>query len=269
LLTLAAARAIASADAIVYDHLVNPEVLVHARQRAELIYAGKRTGEHTLVQSDINQLLVTRAMRGQVVVRLKGGDPFIFGRGGEEAEALADAGIDWTVIPGVSSGVAAAAYAGIPLTHRGHSSSVTFLTGHPASEFGGETLARPIPKSNAASSTGGTLVFYMCASTLTAVARKLIDTGHSPSTPVAVIRWATYDHQEVYRGTLDDVAALTAQEALFIEPPAIAVVGSVVSLQTKLNWFGKPAVSLDEVRTRGEQFQEQEEDGYVPARRRD
>ena len=132
LLTLKAAEAIGVSDVIVYDYLVNPEVLAHSRRDAELLYAGKRAGEPSISQAQINSLLIERALEGQVVARLKGGDPFVFGRGGEEAEALVEAGVEWEIIPGVSSGIAAAAYAGIPLTHRNHSSSVAFITGHDA-----------------------------------------------------------------------------------------------------------------------------------------
>ncbi|HKG23169.1 MAG TPA: uroporphyrinogen-III C-methyltransferase, partial [Blastocatellia bacterium] len=134
LLTIKAAEALRASDAIVYDYLVNPEVLVHSRRDVELVYVGKRAGEPYISQSEINSILIERALAGQVVARLKGGDPFVFGRGGEEAEALADARITWEVIPGISSGVAAAAYAGIPLTHRDYSSSVAFITGHEGSD---------------------------------------------------------------------------------------------------------------------------------------
>src|SRR5215216_2939637 len=136
LLTIKAAEALTASDVIVYDYLVNPEVLVHARRNSDLIYVGKRAGQPSISQDEINRLLITHARAGLVVARLKGGDPFIFGRGGEEAEALVEAGIEWELIPGISSGVAAAAYAGIPLTHRDYSSSVAFITGHDARSNG-------------------------------------------------------------------------------------------------------------------------------------
>ncbi len=239
LLTIKAANAIASADVIVYDHLVNPEVLAHARRGAELTYAGKRAGEHPMSQCEINQLLIKRARRGQIVARLKGGDPFIFGRGGEEAEALVEAGIEWEVIPGVSSGVAAAAYAGIPLTHRGYSSSVAFLTGHNA--LGGRS--RSVDWSVTAHAAD-TLVIFMCAETIAAIARELVASGRRPSTPIALIRWGTYQHQEVYTGTLDDLIGLDDAGSLSVEPPVIAIVGEVVALAGKLNWFGRDAFEL-------------------------
>jgi len=233
LLTIKAANAIAGADVIVYDYLVNPEVLAHSRQGAELIYAGKRAGEHSMTQDEINQVLIKRARRGQIVARLKGGDPFVFGRGGEEAEALVEAGIEWEVIPGISSGVAAAAYAGIPLTHRGYSSSVAFITGHNALS----DRSRGVDWSVAAHAAD-TLVIFMCAGNIAAIARELVESGRRTSTPVALIRWGTYQHQEVYTGTLDDLIGLDEAGSLSVEPPAIAIVGEVVALSGKLNWFG-------------------------------
>jgi uroporphyrin-III C-methyltransferase len=233
LLTIRAAEAIAASDVIVYDHLVNPEVLAHARRNVELIYAGKRAGEPSISQAEINRLLIERTLEGKIVARLKGGDPFIFGRGGEEAEALVEAGIEWEVIPGVSSGVAAAAYAGIPLTHRGYSSSVAFITGHDALTGAGRGVDWPV-----AAHAADTLVIFMCAQTISAIARKLIDSGRARSTPIAIIRWGTYQHQEVYTGTLDDLTTIDEAGCLKIEPPAIAIIGNVAALAGKLNWFG-------------------------------
>ena len=233
LLTIKAAEAIGASDVIVYDYLVNPEVLAYSRRDAELIYAGKRAGEPSISQAQINRLLIERAATGQVVARLKGGDPFVFGRGGEEAEALVEAGIDWEIISGVSSGVAAAAYAGIPLTHRDHSSSVTFITGHDARASKKQNVDWPILAHSA-----GTLVIFMCAETISSIARELVAAGRAPSTPVAIVRWGTYQHQEVYSGTLDELIAADEYGGLRIEPPAIAIVGEVAALGTKLNWFG-------------------------------
>jgi uroporphyrin-III C-methyltransferase len=233
LLTIRAAEAIAASDVIVYDYLVNPEVLAHARRDVELIYAGKRAGEPSISQAQINRLLIERALEGRIVVRLKGGDPFVFGRGGEEAEALVEAGIEWEVIPGVSSGVAAAAYAGIPLTHRGYSSSVAFITGHEALTAGGSGIDWTIMARAA-----DTLVIFMCAQTIAAIARRLIDGGRARSTPMAIIRSGTYQHQEVYTGTLDDLTTITEAGAFKIEPPAIAIIGNVAALSDKLKWFG-------------------------------
>jgi uroporphyrin-III C-methyltransferase len=233
LLTIKAANAIAAADVIVYDYLVNPEVLAHSRRGAELIYAGKRAGEPSMTQDEINHLLIKRAHRGQIVARLKGGDPFVFGRGGEEAEALVEAGIEWEVIPGISSGVAAAAYAGIPLTHRDYSSSVAFITGHSALPGHGRGVDWHV-----AAKSADTLVIFMCAGTIGAIARELVESGWRPSTPVALIRWGTYQHQEVHTGSLDDLIGIDEAGGLSVEPPAIAIVGEVVALSSKLNWFG-------------------------------
>jgi uroporphyrin-III C-methyltransferase len=235
LLTINAAKAIGAADVIVYDFLVNPEVLAHSRRGAELIYAGKRAGEHSMTQEEINDLLIKRAQQGQIVARVKGGDPFVFGRGGEEAEALVEAGIEWEVIPGISSGVAAAAYAGIPLTHRGYSSSVAFITGH-------NNVAGRGGDWHFAANAADTLVIFMCAGTIEAIARELVEGGRRPSTPVALIRWGTYQHQEVYTGTLDDLVDIDEAGGTSVEPPAIAIVGDVVALSGKLNWFGGDAL---------------------------
>lgn len=230
LLTIKAARAITASEVIVYDYLVNPEVLAHARRGAELVYVGKRAGEPSVSQSEINHILVSRALDGQCVARLKGGDPFIFGRGGEEAEALVEAGIEWEVIPGISSGIAAAAYAGIPLTHRDYSSSVAFITGHD-----GRKSRQGVDWSRAAHAAD-TLVIFMCAETIASIARELIRSGRAVDTPIALIRWGTYEHQQVYTGTLADIAS--SKQDRFIEPPAIAIVGSAVSLSERLSWFG-------------------------------
>lgn len=239
LLTLKAAEALAASDVVVYDYLVNPEVLAHTRRGAELIYAGKRAGEKSLSQAAINRLLIDRASRGSVVARLKGGDPFVFGRGGEEAEALVEAGITWEVVPGVSSGVAAAAYAGIPLTHRGYASSVAFITGHEADDKLSNQL-------DPGAAQADTLVIFMCGGTIARIASELIATGRSPLTPIAIIRWATYQHQEVYTGRLEDIAS---DAEIKVKPPAIAIVGDVVSLQEKLHWFGEDSLrhSLSEL----------------------
>lgn len=233
LLTIRAAELIGASDVIVYDHLVNPEVLAHSRRGAELIYAGKRAGEASMTQSQINHFLVERARRGQAVARLKGGDPFVFGRGGEEAEALVEAGIDWEVVPGISSGIAAAAYAGIPLTHRDYSSSVAFITGRNASDNN-----RRVVDWSVVAGAADTLVIFMCAETIAEIARKVVASGRRASTPIAVIRWGTCDHQEVFSGTLDYLIAADDCEELKIEPPAIAIIGEVAGLTEKLNWFG-------------------------------
>ena len=234
LLTIKAAETIAAADVIVYDYLVNPEILAHARRGAELIYAGKRAGEPSVTQSDINRLLIGHAQAGRTVARLKGGDPFIFGRGGEEAEALVAAGVVWEVIPGISAGVAAAAYAGIPLTHRGYASSVAFITGHDNPHKHRQAIDW-----SAVATAAETLVIFMCAETIALIARQLIAGGRAARTPIAIIRWGTYAHQEVYSGTLADLVLSDGQsDEIKIEPPAIAIIGNVVSLRDKLQWFG-------------------------------
>lgn len=233
LLTLKAVEALAESDTVVYDYLVNPEVLVHAKRGVELIYAGKRAGEDSVSQSEINRILIEEARRGRVVARLKGGDPFIFGRGGEEAEALVEAGVEWEVVPGISAGVAAASYAGIPLTHRDYASTVAFVTGRDS-----------LTKRNGidweiTAGVAETLVIFMCAGTIASIARALIENGRAPTTPIAIVRWATYPHQEVYSGTLEEIAGSDENEiARWIKPPAIAIVGEVVSLRSKLRWFG-------------------------------
>jgi uroporphyrin-III C-methyltransferase len=231
LLTIRAAEVIAACEVVVYDYLVNPEILAYVGCQADLLYVGKRAGEAPVPQSEINRILIDRAKQGQQVVRLKGGDPFIFGRGGEEAEALVKAGIEWEVIPGVSSGVAAAAYAGIPLTHRGYSSSVAFITGHDGRKSRGEVDWL------LAAHAAETLVIFMCAETIAAIARALVDAGRPRSTPVAIVRWGTYEHQEVYSGVLEELIAIEEAGQLAIDPPAIAIVGDVVSLRDKLRWF--------------------------------
>lgn len=235
LLTIRAAEVLAASDVILYDHLVNPQVLAHARRGAELIYAGKRVRAASTSQDSINRFLIRRARRGQLVARLKGGDPFLFGRGGEEAEALAEAGIAWEVVPGISSGTAAPAYAGIPLTHRDHASSVAFITGHDANSNRKERVDWRI-----AARAADTLVIFMCAETIEKIAREVIASGRPESTPIAIIRWGTYEHQEVLSGTLRDlVSAAESDDSRFaIEPPAIAIIGAVVNLAEKLNWFG-------------------------------
>jgi len=233
LLTLRAVEAIQDSHVIVYDYLVNPEILAHSRRNTELIYVGKRGGHKSISQSEINRLLIERALEGQVVARLKGGDPFIFGRGGEEAEALQDAGIHWEVIPGVSSGVAAAAYAGIPLTHRQHSSSVAFITGHDASDTDKKSVDWKM-----AAHSADTLVIFMCAERIASIVRKLVESGRSRSTPIALVRWGSYEHQEVYSGTLADLIEADEASLFKIEPPAVAIVGEVAAFAQKLSWFG-------------------------------
>lgn len=228
LLTLRGKECLEEAAVVVYDSLVNPAVLDHAPERAERIYVGKHEGRHTIPQEEINALLIARAKEGNTVARVKGGDPFIFGRGGEEAEALAEAGIPFEVVPGVTSAVAAPAYAGIPLTHRELTSSVAFITGHEA------TPKRPDQVDWAKLATGaGTLVLYMGIRNLPVLAEALIRHGRDPRTPAAVIRWGTTPRQETVVGTLEEIA----EKARNLSPPGIIVVGEVVALRDRLRWF--------------------------------
>ena len=239
LITLRAVEAIRESRAIVYDYLVNPEILAHSRRNTDLIYVGKRGGHHSISQSEINRMLIERALDGEIVARLKGGDPFIFGRGGEEAEALQEADVSWEVIPGVSSGVAAAAYAGIPLTHREHSSSVAFITGHDAS--GSE---KKIVDWKKTAGSADTLVIFMCAERISSIVKALVEGGRERSTPIALVRWGTYEYQEVYTGTLADLIDANANDAFKVEPPVVAIVGKVAALTTRLNWFGNEQLRI-------------------------
>jgi len=230
LLTIKGRECISRADVVIYDFLANPVFLEHARDGAELIYVGKQGGCHTASQEEINTLIVEHARQGRIVVRLKGGDPFIFGRGGEEAEELVDAGVDFEVVPGVTSAIAVPAYAGIPLTHRDHTATVAFITGHEDPKKEKSSIAWDKLATGA-----GTLVFLMGVGNLRAIADRLVEYGRSPGTPVAVIRRGTCPDQETVLGTLDTIAEV-AEEA-GIRPPAIIVVGEVAKLREKLEWF--------------------------------
>ncbi len=230
LVTLKAIEAIKKADVIVYDFLAAPDLLQYAGEAARLIYAGKRGGDHTLSQDEINSLIAEKAHEGQTVVRLKGGDPFVFGRGGEEIEALIDQGAEFTIVPGVTSAVAAPAYAGIPLTHRRFASCVTFVTGHEdpskqSSSINWEALAE----------SGGTLVFLMGVKNLPGIVERLAEKGMDPQTPAALIRWGTTPEQETVSGTLATIAGRVEEAGL--KPPCIIVVGGVAGLREKLKWF--------------------------------
>ena len=228
LLTLKGKVALEHADTVVYDFLANEDLLRYTRPDCERICVGKRPGEKTSSQEEINELLINRAAKGKIVVRLKGGDPFIFGRGGEEAQALVRAGIPFEVVPGISSGYAAPAYAGIPLTHRDLASSVTFLTGHEDPSKSSTSIDWPRLATGA-----GTLVLFMGVHNLPEISAALTIQGRDPSTPVAVIRWGTRAKQQTVTGTLADIAA----KAENIDPPAVIVVGEVVGLREELNWF--------------------------------
>ena len=230
LITVKGRDCLRCADLVVYDYLANPALLAEAPCAAERIFVGKTRGRHQLPQQEINALLVEQARRGRIVARLKGGDPYVFGRGGEEAEELQAAGVPFEVVPGVSAGFAAAAYAGIPLTHRDFTTSLGLITGH----------ENPLKKVSSLDwsklATGvGTLVFYMGMSNLALIAEQLMTHGRSPETPIAVIRWGTTPRQQTVCATLADVVTQVARAGL--KPPAIIVVGEVVRLRNKLRWF--------------------------------
>jgi len=223
LLTLKGKGLLECADVVIYDALVSPQILAMINPQAEQINAGKRRGRHSKLQEETTQLLIEKAQTHAIVVRLKGGDPFVFGRGGEEMEDLVRAGVSVEVVPGVTSGIAAPAYAGIPLTHRNYSSSVTFVTGH-------ESAGKYRPKVNWTAIAQGseTIVIYMGLHNLSYIVSELGQAGLSEQTPVALIRWGTRPEQEELIGTLGTIVAQV--EAAHFEAPAIAIVGDVVNL---------------------------------------
>lgn len=230
LVTLRARQLIESCEVVIYDYLCNPEILRWTKPGAEIIYVGKKAGAHTLPQDQINALIVRRTQAGQHVARLKGGDPFVFGRGGEEAQELVRAGLTFEVVPGVSSAIAAPAYAGIPVTHRDYTSSVTFLTGHedPLKETSALEWRR-------LASESGTRVILMGVERLRLICEQLLEHGAEVTTPCALIRWGTYPRQMTVEGTLGTIAALA--EARGLKAPAIFIIGEVVQLRAELNWF--------------------------------
>jgi uroporphyrinogen III methyltransferase/synthase len=230
LITVKGLNCIKAADTLIYDYLAAEAFLSHARPDAERIYVGKKGGDHTLPQEKINRLLVEKAKAGKMVVRLKGGDPFVFGRGGEEIEELLADGIPFEVVPGVTSAVAAPAYAGIPLTHRKFTSTVAFVTGH-------EDPTKADSSIDWGSLAGGigTLIFFMGVKNLPHICRQLLKHGRPGNTPVALVRWGTTPRQETVTGTLDDIVARV--QAAGLKAPAIIVVGGVVGLREKMQWF--------------------------------
>lgn len=230
LLTLKGRDVLARADVVLYDALASDRLLAHAPEAAEKVLVGKRHGRESVSQQQIEDLLVARALEGKTVVRLKGGDPFIFGRGGEEAEACRRAGIDFEVVPGVTSAVAVPAFAGVPLTHREHSSLVTFVTGQSGSARSGYDVDW-----SALARTGGTLVFLMAMTRIGEIATKLIEAGMSPDTPVAGIRWGTLPRQRKVLSTLARIEADSNGE--LVRPPVIFVVGAVAGLAEELGWY--------------------------------
>lgn len=233
LITVKGLELLKRAEVLVYDYLATPKLLKHVPKEAELIYAGKKGGScHAHTQEEINQMLVDHAGAGKIVVRLKGGDPFIFGRGGEEIEELARHGIPFEVVPGVTSATAAATYAGVPITHRKYTASVAFITGHEdptkdTSNIAWDKIATGI----------GTLVFYMGIKNLSFITENLIKHGRAPETPVVVVRWASTPIQRSVVGTLATIAEVVKKEK--ITPPALIVVGEVVKLRDTINWFEK------------------------------
>jgi len=230
LITVRGVEALAACDVVVYDHLVDRSLPAHAKADAELIYAGKQADKHTLTQDEINELLVSRARAGATVGRLKGGDPFVFGRGGEEALALVEAGVPFEVVPGVTAGVAGAAYAGIPITHRQLASAAALITGHEAPDKAESDLDMDV-----LAKWPGTLAFYMGVKNLRRLCDGLVSRGMDSQTPAAVIRWATTPRQEVIEGVVGELPELA--ERAGVEPPAIIVIGPVVALREQLRWF--------------------------------
>ena len=247
LITVKGKQCIEKADVIVYDYLASPTLLKYANNTAEMIYVGKKGGDHTLSQDGINALLVEKAKTGATVARLKGGDPFVFGRGGEEAEVLIEAGIPFEIVPGVTSAIAAPAYAGIPLTHRKFTSTVAFITGHEdptkgSSDIDWSALAKGI----------GTLVFFMGVKNLPNIVERLLENGRSPETPVALVRWGTTTRQRTVAGTLADIVVQVEEAKL--KSPAIIVVGDVVRLRDEMKWFeNRPLLGKKIVVTRARQ----------------
>jgi len=236
LITVKGAEVLALADVIVYDRLASPELLEYARKDVELIYCGKLPDRHIIPQEEINQILVDHAKLGKTVVRLKGGDPSIFGRVGEEAECCVDHGVPFEVVPGITSGIAAPMYAGIPLTHRDFNSTVAIVTGHKRTDGRGtdiqwDKLATGVE----------TIVFYMGVGNLGFIKEQLVSNGRSGQTPVALVRWGTMSAQETLVGTLDDIVEKV--EKVGFKAPAIIVVGEVVKLREKLKWFEEKAVN--------------------------
>lgn len=230
LLTVYGLECIQNSDVIAYDRLVNPKLLDYAKEGAELIYCGKTPGNHHFIQDEINALLVEKALEGKMVTRLKGGDPCVFGRGAEEAEVLAQNGIQYEIVPGVTAGIAAPAYAGIPVTHRDYASSFAIVTGHGRDSKGEDHLNWP------ALATGiDTVAFYMSVGNLAYISKQLIAHGRPAKTPVAVIEWGTTEKQRTVTGNLETIHDLIVHEN--IKNPALVLVGEVVQVREKIKWY--------------------------------
>ncbi len=249
LITLRGIDCIKKAEVLVYDRLVNQSLLDYASLEAEKIFVGKRPDHHALPQEEINKLLAEKALQNKIVVRLKGGDPFVFGRGGEEAQVLAEHGIPFEVVPGITSAVAVPAYAGIPVTHRGYASGFSVITGH--EEDGKEGTAIQWDK---LASGKDTLIFLMGVKNIELIVDQLVSRGKPGHTPVALVRWGTLGRQEVLRGTLDNIVSIV-KESNF-KPPAVIIVGEVINLRETLKWWeNKPLSGRGVVITRPHHLQ--------------
>lgn len=230
LITVYGMECIEQADVIAYDRLVNPKLLQYAKQDAQLVYCGKEPGRHGLIQDEIHELLVKEGLNGKVVVRLKGGDPFVFGRGAEEAAVLREAGIPYEVVPGITAGIAAPAYAGIPVTHRDHATSFAIVTGHGREEKGNDFLDWQ------ALATGiDTIAFYMSVGNIQHISKQLIAHGRPSTTPVAVIEWGTTDKQRTMTATLETIAEEIKHQVF--QNPSMIIVGDVVQVREQIQWF--------------------------------
>ncbi len=238
LLTLKGRRLLERAGCVLYDHLANDALLDFAPPSAERIYVGKKKSDHAYSQDEICRMMIERARAGCTVVRLKGGDPLIFGRGGEELEALTDAGIPYEVVPGITTPLGIAAYSGVPLTHREHTSAVTFVTGHSVEHIDWERVG-----------ASETVVVFMGLTSIAAIARELIARGRSADTPAMAVRWATRPDQQTVTGTLGDIAERVA--AVGMKPPATVLIGEVVRLRDRFNWYERlPLFGVRIVNTR-------------------
>jgi len=235
MVTLRAKEIIETCDIMIYDYLANVDFLKWCKAECEILYVGKKGGDHTLPQEKINELIIEKARSGKIICRLKGGDPYVFGRGGEEGEELVEAGIDFEVVPGITAGVAAPAYAGIPVTHRDHTTSVCFITGHedPTKSESGNNWA-------VYGQSNSTLVFYMGVGNLPMIAKNLMENGRDAETPVALVRWGTRCNQTSFVSTLENVAEEAEKRQW--KAPSIIIVGGVCSLHDKLAWFEKKAL---------------------------
>lgn len=245
LLTLKGLECVQKADVIVYDRLANENYLKESKPNCEFIYVGKASSNHTLPQEDINRVIADKAKEGKIVTRLKGGDPYVFGRGGEEGELLKEEGIEFEVVPGITSAIGGLCYAGIPITHRDYASSFHVITGH----LREDDKENPEINWNALANTNGTLVFLMGVANLQKISSNLIKEGKSKDTPVALISWATRYNQRVVTSTLENVYETAIKEG--VKPPTLIVVGGVVGLRDKLNFFeNKPLFSKRVIVTR-------------------